>query len=66
MQRWEAKVVLGAEQNHASNSFGSELVKGFNQLLANLSIIIASLVEEKATAEPFFKLEGSIIIQKLL
>jgi 5,10-methylenetetrahydrofolate reductase len=48
MQSWEAKVLLGAEQNYASNSFNSELIKRFQQLLANLSIIIGSaLVEEK-------------------
>src|SRR5215212_5999984 len=48
MQSWEAKVVLRAEQNYASDSFSSELIKRFQQLLANLSIIIGSaLVEEK-------------------
>jgi predicted transglutaminase-like protease len=41
-------IIRGAEQNYASNSFNSELIKRFQQLLANLSIIIGSaLVEEK-------------------
>jgi hypothetical protein len=55
MQSWEAKVVVGAEQNHASNSFSSQLVKRFKQLLANLSIIIGRTCARKATTEPFFK-----------